>query len=329
MHKHYRKRTAPYGFPFLDAQTTQVLNQKIESARNLLVKEGYELVTPASLDYPETFNKTLMPQNLHGHSETFHFRDNLGEELALRSDATVQLIKGFANFLENPEHQNERKFCYSVRVFRDVKKSYPALREVYQVGAEEIGAEEKKAIPNLIRLAAKIFHTALQDDVILLVGDIRVYQFFSDYFEEENLHSLLLEKNIPAFEKILSKKLPSALAQSVARDLLFPPLQIDWQEKISNWQGQFKEHNNFFNGLILAMSPLQQLQNELQNESFELRVEPLLVRKTNYYSGLLFEGYSKHLSQPPLRGGAYDHLVSRYSNSDLPASGFALDISPF
>lgn len=333
MHLHYRKRTAPYGFPFLDSQTTHNLNHKANEAILQMTNLGYELVTPASLDYADTF----FSEDYHYHSNTFHFRDNLGESLALRSDATVQIIKGFANFLENSQNKAERKFCYSVRVFRDIKKNYPALREIMQVGAEEIGVPEQKAIPNLILLASKIFQTALQEQLIVLAGDIRVYQFFAKFLQEhyskEALRFVLLEKNIPVFADMLSQKVDQELSQQMARDLLLPPIGINWQEKTLYWKNKAEQKKqnlqSFFNELLNKMQPLHNLAKELKKENFELRIEPLLLRKTNYYSGILFEGYSKKLSQPPLRGGSYDKLVSHYSNSDLPASGFALDLWPF
>lgn len=329
MHLHYRKRTAPYGFPFLDSQSTQALNNKANEAILQMTNAGYELVTPASLDYADTF----FSENYHQHSNTFHFRDNLGESLALRSDATVQIIKGFANFLENPEHKNERKFCYSVRVFRDIKKSYPALREVMQVGAEEIGVPESNAMPRLILLSKKIFQAALQEEFIVLAGDIRVYQFFAEFlkehFSKDVLRFVLLEKNIPAFSGMLSKKMDADIAQQLARELLLPPVGMQWQEKILYWQQSQPKLQDFFHGLAKKMLPLQKLSESLSQETLDLRIEPLLLRKTNYYSGILFEGYSKKLSQPPLRGGSYDQLVSHYSNSNLPASGFALDLWPF
>lgn len=323
---HYRKRTAPYGFPFLDTQSTKILRQKINAACEFLVSEGYEEVTPASLDYPETFLS-------RSQADTFHVRDHLGEELALRSDVTVQLIKGFANFLESSQKKEESKFCYSVRVFRDVKKNYPALREIFQIGAEEVGMEEKKAIPNLIRLAHKIYAQVFAENIIVIAGDIRVFNFFAEYLKEEisaeALRSLLIEKDIPSFEKILCAKFTPELAASLAGEILFPPVADDWKKKIQTWQHNFTDKQDFFQKFSAMLAPLLDLQAELARENFELRIEPLLLRKTTYYSGILFEGYCEKASNPPLRGGSYDNLVSQYSNIDLPASGFALDVSPF
>jgi len=48
-----------------------------------------------------------------------------------------------------------------------------------------------------------------------------------------------------------------------------------------------------------------------------------LIRDFDYYTGVVFEGFSPRLGYPLLAGGRYDELLEK-SGSSLPACGFAL-----
>ena len=47
------------------------------------------------------------------------------------------------------------------------------------------------------------------------------------------------------------------------------------------------------------------------------------IRDFNYYTGMVFEGYSIGLGFPLCGGGRYDHLLTEYGHP-MPATGFAL-----
>ena len=59
----------------------------------------------------------------------------------------------------------------------------------------------------------------------------------------------------------------------------------------------------------------------------KLHPDPASVRRTDYYTGLIFEAYLSRMTEPPLRGGQYDKLMEHYSGIDAAAAGFALDVS--
>jgi len=51
-----------------------------------------------------------------------------------------------------------------------------------------------------------------------------------------------------------------------------------------------------------------------------------LVKSLNYYTGLIFEGYSEQYLQVLASGGRYDQLLAKFGYA-CPAVGFALDLS--
>lgn len=324
MHSEFRKTRSPYGFPFLDPNIAENLFKKTDQIKSLLIAEGYRGVVPATLDFPETFQE-------YETFNAFTSRDSLGEDLYLRSDATAQVIKGFSNFLEHSHNEDESyRFFYALPVFRDARKSYPKLREVYQIGAEHIGSDSLKTIPGLIRLAWKIMKEILAIDVQMIIGDIRVYQYISRMLQTNQLKEMVQNRDVTALELLFTA---DGWAPDIARKLwtllLYAPEFNEWQNQWKELKSSLTEPKQIemINDMEELVEPSRKMNEDLQKKNIPICWEPLLVRNVDYYTSIIFEGYVNGLSYSPLRGGAYDHLVAKYSNRQMNACGFALDMS--
>lgn len=316
MNKDFRRKRPAYGFPFLDAKATRELEEKSRHAQSLLQGAGYERVMPPALDFPETFAV------FEGY-DSFWLRDRLGEDLSLRSDVTVQIMKGFANLFARRELP--QKIYYTVPVYRDIRRSYPSLREVWQVGAECIGMESDQAIPELIRLALRIMDETFQTEFSLLVSDIRTLLAFETWLNDDSLRDSLVNRNAPRFAAIMSAQGVDVIAANeLARLLLYPPVSA------ADFNSQWQSLKTILPATLVATCESCWHQGRSVAAALgDARVifEPLLASKTFYYSGLFFEGYVPSLTQPPVRGGAYSELLREYSEMNLPAAGFAVDLS--
>jgi len=324
MHSEFRRTRSPYGFPFLDTAITENLYSKTEKLKELLIKENYKGVVPATLDFPETFQE-------YETFRAFQVRDSRGEDLYLRSDATAQVIKGFTNLLEHTDVSGkEFRYFYMLPVFRDARKSYPRLREIYQAGVENIGMDSETAIPDLIRLAQRIMTQIMGINVKLLLGDIRVYHYLAKYINHGEIKEMSLARDVPALER---EFIENGWSASVIRELLnllyYAPDFPEWQKQWRHIrQGlNHKLQLSFMNDIERLVQPAKTICDTLAAEKIDISWEPVLVRKVDYYTGLIFEGYVSGLSHSPLRGGAYDNLIGKYSSRDMTACGFALDIS--
>lgn len=324
MHGRYRKTRSPYGFLFMDPVLTGKLEDIKTRIRQILEKEAYEGVMPATVDYPETFRA-------YENFESFHMRDSLGEDLYLRNDATAQVIKGYTNLLEySALKEKEQKFYYMAPVFRDVRKSYPSLREVYQVGVEHIGIESTRSVAGLLKIADQIFRNVLQVSFSVLLGDVRVFHFLAREFPGEDLREIVMMRDAPSLAEVMTAKgWPAKSAQELSRLLLFSLPYEQWNSRWSSLEKSLSDQaqKELLDALRKSMKEAEETVEKLQKEGVSLRFEPLLIRKVDYYTGVIFEGYIENLTEPPLRGGAYDNLVEKYSSLKLPAGGFALDLS--
>lgn len=328
MHTNYRKQRPPYGFHFFDPPAAEKLDQLSRRMKDHLNQEGYQAVIPSTLDYPETFQA-------YESFDSFHLRDSRGEDLFLRSDSTAQVIKGFANLIERTSlntDTKEHKFYYLLPVFRDVRKSYPHLREVMQLGVETIGFPEERSIPMLVELAHLILRDICAHEHSILLGDIQVFLALQEYFQADFLREVVIQRDAPQLAKAFVAQpgniWSAETAGKLSRLLLYSQPVDQWK---GEWgalkEGATEKQLPLLSELEKAMEPGRTMAGELSKKSIPVRWEPLLARKVDYYTGLIFEGYLEGTARPSLRGGSYDRLVERYRSEGASAAGFAFDIS--
>ncbi|MCS6984556.1 MAG: ATP phosphoribosyltransferase regulatory subunit [Leptospiraceae bacterium] len=315
MDSNFRRRRPAYGFPFLDVQTTAILEEKSRLAQSILQRSGYRRIMPPALDFPETFS-------VYQGYESFRLRDGLGEDLALRSDVTVQVMKAMGNLFG--KDQGIQKIYYALSVYRDIRKNYPSLREIWQIGAENLGEMPEKSMRELLPLATEILRQVFKASYTILLGDIRVLLSLEKFFGERSLRSVVYRRNAPQFKDILAQKMEEKKAQHLSLFLLYPPQSA--QEFFSLWE---EYRSSFPQELVFQIEGYWQKLHELCAEfpDENIKWEPLLSSPTLYYSGWFFEIYIPTLREPPVRGGEYKELLRKYSEKDLPACGFALDLS--
>ncbi len=345
----FRLSRLPHGFSFLSPKEVKYFDKQVNRAKKLLNKHNYQFIIPSSLDFKETFNIT-------GNQSTFAFRDHFSEELSLRKDVTVQVIKGHCNQLDFVEQSPDAiyKYAYCVPVFKDSKKRYPLAREVYQLGAEIIGLSDYSAIEELIQLGNKILMNECGHPTKIILGDCKIYHLLLSYFQNSKgeastqtnefiysskqisnnpsfsnlLREIMLQKDVPKLYEVIKHYSWDIEASMVlARSILF------FHEKFFAEQMQFVRkrvevsQRELIDQIEETVSNLHRFMQQLKQTKMNIDIDPLLLRSNLYYSGLIFEGYVANMPTPPLRGGAYDELMGYYSAKECPASGFALDLS--
>ncbi len=318
--KLYKTHRSPYGFHFLDAETSEKIDKIIFQVEDILKNDGFKKIIPASVDYPETFE-------IFNAEDSIRFRDKLGDDLALRNDATVSVIKGITNHLDTHDLQTrEHRYYYVVPVFKDIKKSYPANREIIQLGVEWIGLDKEGGFLKLIQLAEKLLKNVFSMDYTLVMGDVGIFHALRNCIQNPYLKKAVLYRNAPFLAEIL-REAGWEQAEEISLKLLFP--EETWADFASDMITRVSHEcqKKFFGLLTEKSTAWENARRELTKKGIHPHYDPLLIRKADYYSGTLFEFYLDGINQAPLRGGSYDGLIKEYSHLDLPASGFALDIS--
>ncbi len=299
----------PHGFDYLAPEATERLLALQERVRHVFRRAGYNEVIPPSFDYARTFRLTTResaPRLL------FETRDVDGENLAVRSDLTVQVIKAAANGRFGASFP--LRLSYVQPVFHDRAFGSGRLREVVQAGVETIGAAGADRVAELLELA-RMSLAALGREARILYGDAR---FLNRLLERlpaglrAPFSEALFAKDTGGIRELCRK---SGVAGNTA--MIFEELPITFGGR---------EALTALRGLCAQEQDLLSILDEAEVHS-DVVFDFSMVRELSYYSGPVFEAYVPGETQRLLSGGVYDELLAEFGETAQPACGFAINLS--
>lgn len=312
----YRKVSSPYGFSMYDVEATAAIEKSSRAAQDIVRSYGFERIMPAMIDFPETFSE-------NAHTEMFSLKDNSGERLALRNDITAQVIKGYVRQIRRKSGVNLRKFFYAAPVYKDVRKNYPLPREIYQIGCEIIGEKADSNLSELIVISQRILREVFQIESATQIADVRLRNVFLEMAGNEYL-AAERRRDTPFLASILHKdfSVTEAQARELALWLFYPAPGQQIPEAAKALPEIIQT------ALTEAAADSEETIRRLAKDSITAYWQPLCEPRSSYYSGIFFETYARGFTEPLVRGGVYNDLVSRYADMEAGACGFALDLLP-
>ena len=308
------------------------------NALNRLANTQAEPLSPASKDvedrlralfrgwaYMETHFDILQPA---GESTTerlgdvYSLTDRTGGALTLRSDFTALVAREAATLGRNIPRPLRR--AYAGTAFRRPERTGDRRREIRQAGVELIGASGLAADAEIVKLASDgLSELRLKDARIHLghVGFVRSLLRSSNLQEDAEtlVCDLLAQHDRATLSAVLSennvtRKIADALDHLL--DLVGSDDVLDRARDLTDDPEAQK-----------ALDDLEELLRLLDGVRLPTPVilDLTEVRNRSYYTGIRFEAFAPSSGFPILRGGRYDHLLSRFGN-DEPAVGCAFEI---
>ncbi len=305
----FRNRTSfPEGF----LEKSNVIKQ----IQNRFYTYGYDQIeTPLFEDYD-------MYSNVQG---TVHQDDMVkvihpsGKVLVLRPDVTIPITR---QYVEADMNNHYHRFSYVLDIFR-----YNETQQAYrtQAGVEFFGDESPEADAEVIALAIDSLKDLKIAPFKLEIGHSGIYkellaQANLNSHEQQTLHALIQSKNMSETSSFLDHlSIDQDLKQKIE---LIPMLYGDPSIVIERAQAIVtnKKMQQVVDTLFKVFSLLKDYQMK-EYISFNLG----LINNMNYYSGIIFQGFTEHIGQPILMGGRYDHLSLQFEN-EIPAVGFAFEV---
>jgi ATP phosphoribosyltransferase regulatory subunit len=313
----YRKVSSPYGFSMYDVEATAAIERASRAAQEIVKAHGFERIMPAMVDYPETFSENQ-------HSEMFSLKDNSGERLALRNDITAQVIKGYVRQIKRKTGVKVRRFYYAAPVYKDVRKNYPLPREIWQIGCEIVGENADSHLAELLTISQRIMREVFGHETATQVSDVRLRNIFAelagpDYPAAER------RRDAPFLVRILTEEfsVTEAEARELALWFFYPTPEKKIPQAVTSLPDILQA------AIGDAAAEADKLIRELAAAGINATWQPLCEPRSSYYSGLFFETYARGFTEPLVRGGVYNELVSRYAEIEAGACGFAVDLLQF
>ncbi|SDX91699.1 ATP phosphoribosyltransferase regulatory subunit [Lachnobacterium bovis] len=289
-----------------------------EKIHNQLIKYGCSDIKTPTLEF---FNVYDSQNNAFDCRNMYKFFDKDGEILVLRPDYTPAIARCVAKYYK--DETLPLRFCYEGNTFINQSDYQGRLKETTQCGAEYIGDSSSFADAEMLALVVDSLKSVGLDEFQLSIGHALYYEGLVkaaslSLNQEEEIKSLIVNKNFLGLEKFIK-------TLDLENDLLalfegFNTFSVDI-DKLN----ELEKYAQKYDRVLFAIQNLQELYKLLklykidEYVSFELG----MISIHNYYTGMIFSGYTYGSGEPIVKGGRYDKLISRFGK-DTPAIGFTI-----
>lgn len=307
----------PQGTSDLLAPILERKLQVMEQMSDYIKKWAYlEIETPV-LEYYDTVGRvtTTKERNL------FKLLDHSGNTLVLRPDFTAPIARVASSLLKN--EPLPLRIMYRGQVFRAPKGKAGKI-EFSQMGAELIGCNTIQADAEVIALAVNTLLSIGVNDFKIAVGHIGFIEGFFNYYikdmqTKERLKELLIKRDYVAFRTLIK-------GLSISQEAKNGLLMVITLRGNKDILGEMKDIN-LSSEITDALSQLTSINEMIEDYGITdyLIFDLSLLGKQDYYTGLIFEGFSGKIPYPILNGGRYDNLLKNFSKN-TPATGFAISV---
>lgn len=287
----------------------------------LFEREGFSREFTPALEYYDTFERAgqALPQEA-----MFKLTDSSGRLLVLRADNTTPTARVAAAKLRG----RSLRLYYCQSVFR-VNHDYSGKRsEVLESGIELIGSGRKQADVFSIRLAVKTLEKIAQTEQAAGGESNFVLEIGHAGFCGALINGLgLPEEKARAVRRYINSKNAVSLgfetdSAEMEKIRLLPTLYggeevLEKAQRIAEGNAEAED----------ALAYLRGVYDEIKGAGLakHVMIDLGIVHALDYYTGIVFRGYTEGAGEPVLLGGRYDNLGKSFDN-DLPAIGFAVNL---
>lgn len=302
---------------FESCRQKRILEDKIRRTFRL---NGYREIETPTIEFYDVFSGE---NGLIKQESMYKFCDSKGRLLALRPDLTVPVARVAATKLKDEVFPI--KCCYIGNTFSFDELGGGRQNEFTQAGCELLGINSPEADAEMVAMAIETVKATGIDDFQIDIGQVG---FFKGLMEEsglkeneiEEVREFIDQKNLVGVEQVMDRHKVKSALKKIILDLprLFGSKDI--LQRI-NFDDIGKTAAN---ALLNIKAVLEILED--RNLAEYVSIDLGMVQSMNYYTGIVFRGYTHGVGFPLLSGGRYDGLVSIFGR-DLEATGFSIGIN--
>ncbi len=281
---------------------------------------GYYNIETPTFEYYEVFNNEAGSISAN---QMYKFFDRDGSILALKADMTPPIARVVAT--EYNEQDFPIRLCYLSNAFRYNENYQGKLREFSQAGVELIGINSNNADAEVISIAVNSLLAAGLKDFRIDIGQVEFLDglIAEAGFKQEaaiNVKDMIAQKDYIALEEMLDETKICEDVKSVLINLPKLVGSIDILESTKKILKNTKALN--------AIEKLKNLYNIFKAYGIDkyISFDLGMISHINYYTGIIFRGYTYGTGFSIIDGGRYDKLIKEFG-TDKPAVGFAVRIN--
>ena len=286
---------------------------------HILELYSYHDIETPTFEFFDIFNrdKGSAPSN-----EMYKFFDRDNNTLVLRPDITPSIARCVAKYYA--DEALPVRLCYTGNTYTNTLKLQGKLKEVTQIGAELVNDDSSAADAEIIATVIDCFNEIGISDFQIEIGQI-------DYFkglvaesgisedEENQIKEYIHIKNFFGLEEYvdaldISESLKKAF---VAFDSLFGGISM-----LDKAEGYVSNEIS-----LEAVKRLRRVYAALECYGYQdhISFDLGMLDGYNYYTGIIFRGYTYGTGDAVVKGGRYNNLLRQFGK-DAPSIGFAFTV---
>lgn len=291
-----------------------------DSLYQMLVRYGYHPIQTPTFEFFDIFGREI---GTTPSKDLYKFFDREGNTLVLRPDITPSIARCAAKYFS--EEDMPIRLCYMGNTFINNSSYQGRLKESTQLGAELLGDSSVDADAEMLSMVVSCLKAAGLKEFQISVGHADFFRGLMDAAglleeQEEELRELISNKNFFGVEEFVT-----TLHLDADLRKLFGMLGnlYTGTDELLEAKAYAKEYPR----IEKAINDLEELHGILKVYgisryiSFELGI----ISNYQYYTGIIFAGYTFGSGEAIVKGGRYDKLLT-YFGKDSASIGFAIVI---
>lgn len=291
-----------------------VLEEKLQNVFHLY---GYHDIQTPTFEYFDVFGKEIGTTPV---KELYKFFDREGNTLVLRPDITPSIARAAMTVFDS--ENLPIRLCYKGNTFINQSSYQGRLHENTQAGAELIGIDSVEADAEMVVMAVDSLREVGLQEFQIHIGSV---DFFDSLIEETGLsvedearlRELISNRNYFGVEELLEQaqvKMTTKTALLVLEELIGGAEVLKEAKKIA-----------LNNKTLDAVRRLEEFHGLLVSYGVDKYITYDLSMRGNYdyYTGIIFRGYTYGTGDAIVKGGRYDHLMEKFGKAS-PSIGFVI-----
>lgn len=283
---------------------------------------GYSQIETPGIEYLDIYSRPgFVPEE-----NLYKMTDGKGRLLALRYDGTIPAVRYAAGIKDFDPASLPLRLCYIENMYRFADSGGGKQNEFTQAGVELMGAEGADADAEVIALAIKSALASGIKDLQISIGQVKLFkgiakQLGLDENTKVQIGNAINSKDIVRIEK-------------TCEQLGFDPKQRELLLMLPDAQGTYDIIDDFKAKVtepeaLEALNNLKEILDVLDEQGFLKYVSVdfgLMGGSIDYYTGIVFKGYTYEVGFPIISGGRYDNTVAVFGRQ-MECVGFSLSLT--
>ncbi len=291
-----------------------------DSLYQMLVRYGYHPIQTPTFEFFDIFGREIgtIPSK-----DLYKFFDREGNTLVLRPDITPSVARCAAKYFG--EEDMPIRLCYMGNTFINNSSYQGRLKESTQLGAELLGDSSVDADAEMLSMVVSCLKTAGLKEFQISVGHADFFRGLMDAAglleeQEEELRELISNKNFFGVEEFVETLHLNSDLQHLFGMLGNLYTGTDELSAASVYAKGYPR-------IEKAIHDLEELHGilEVYEISRYISFELGIISNYQYYTGIIFAGYTFGSGEAIVKGGRYDKLLT-YFGKDSASIGFAVVI---